>query len=177
MAYGDGTFVAIGYNPNDPSKGVYDAYSTDGTSWKFKTVPLLELPGGAAWTAITYGDGRFAAVGVNGSTEYSTNGLNWTVNAPLTGVGVSLNFEDVTYGDGEFVAVGPSYSVGAVSNNGETWTIAANRGVFGSWSGVAYGDGEFVTVQTGPGDTSGDTADPAAVSSNGAAWTLEGSAN
>ena len=97
--------------------------SSDGADWTSRT------SGTEAWLmAITYGNGKFVAVGtVNNHSEAiniltSPDGINWSVltsaNFPESG-GVFM-LREVTYGDGLFVAVGNSGEI-LTSSDGTTW--------------------------------------------------------
>jgi len=69
--------------------------STDGTTWTLQT-------SGTPLNGVTYGGGKFAAVGNSGTILTSTDGTTWT--AQTSGTTNQLN--GVTYGNGRFVAVG-----------------------------------------------------------------------
>jgi hypothetical protein len=101
-----------------------------------------------AWTDITYGDGKFVAVGNYQSTSasqmiYSFDGITW-----LTGSGAgSVSYASVIYADNKFVAVASGVGGTAWSTDGITWnaegtTITQSNG----WRALAYGDGKFVAV-------------------------------
>ena len=51
-------------------------YSTDGINWTTASSPS----GANYWYSVTYGNGKFVAVGYNGtySVMYSTDAINWT---------------------------------------------------------------------------------------------------
>ena len=95
------------------------------------------LPQGNELTDIAYGNGRYVAVGVEGTLLVSTNGRDWSVRTAEYG-----NFASIAFGNGLFAAVagGLLYT----STDGITWT---NR-LPSSWgfniSHVAFGAGRFV---------------------------------
>ena len=64
--------------------------------------------------AITYGNGKFVAVGDSGKGAYSTDGVTWTAISDMK-FGTS-GIYTITYGNGKFVAVGIS-GKGAYSLN------------------------------------------------------------
>lgn len=78
------------------------------------------IVGTKTWNSITYGNGKYIAVGQNGSMAYSSDGKDWTYNQ------VGTNFwKKVIYGNNKFIAVG-GYSDGgyiATSTDGVTWSI------------------------------------------------------
>ena len=67
-----------------------------GTTW------TLRIPGFGALNSVTYGNGRFVAVGWNDAILTSPDGVDWTARA--SGTDNPLN--GVAYGNGTFVAVG-----------------------------------------------------------------------
>ena len=101
---------------------------------------------------ITYGAGKFVAVGDCGKMAYSMDGITWiaVTNSPFS------DLEDVraiTYGGSKFVAVGiNSYSISssnksAYSTDGITWTESGYMSAFtGVVYDITYGGGKFVAV-------------------------------
>jgi hypothetical protein len=98
------------------------------------------LPQGNELTDIAYGNGRYVAVGVEGTLVVSTNGRDWSVHTAEYGT-----FTSIVYGDGLFAALADGFLY--TSTDGITWT---NRVLptFGraqiSW--LAFGAGRFVGV-------------------------------
>ena len=69
--------------------------------------------------SVTYGNGKFVAVGFSGKGSYSNDGFTWTAISDMKfGTGTDT-IASVTYGNGKFVAVGDSgkgaYSLNLVS--------------------------------------------------------------
>jgi murein DD-endopeptidase MepM/ murein hydrolase activator NlpD len=87
---------------------------------------------------VTYGNGRFVAVGDWGMSVTSPDGVTWTVRAS----GVPRALRGVTYGNGRFVAVGDGVIL--TSPDGVTWTKRGS-GTYVLY-GVTYGNGRFVAV-------------------------------
>jgi hypothetical protein len=109
VAYGAGTWVAIGTN------GTTAAYSTnDGTSWTAATLPSI-----STWTSVTYGNGKFVAVANGTAAAYSVDGITWYgVTLP-----VSSNWSKVRYGQGVFAIVSSSSTSTLLSSeDGLFWT-------------------------------------------------------
>jgi len=130
VAYGNGTFVAI---------GDYGSVLTspDGVNWTIRgTKSFYQLKG------ITYGNGTFVAVGDYGSVLTSPDGVNWIDRV----AGTIASLRAVTYGDGLFVAVGTGGAI-VTSFDGIDWS-ARTSGVSELYdlTGVAYGNGTFVSV-------------------------------
>jgi uncharacterized repeat protein (TIGR02543 family) len=116
ITFGGGRFVAVTAN--------YATYSMNGIDWSPGT-----LSGGSMNGSISYGDGIFVVVWLNGQAHYSTDGIDWL---PLTMP--SNNWNGVSYGNGKFIAVGNGKA--ASSANGTSWqSIAAMPS--GNWQCVA----------------------------------------
>jgi hypothetical protein len=106
-------------------------YSTDGFSWSTPTTQS------GFWTSVTYGNGVFAAIGVNVQMR-SSDGFTWTDLATLTGIWTS-----VAYGNGMFVAVGQDKQMS--SNDGANWYYA-DASQNGGWRSVTYGTVQGVAL-------------------------------
>jgi hypothetical protein len=143
MAYGAGKFVSL-------SPWYEGAYSSDGVNWTKTTTPVF-----GDWQGITYGAGKFIAVGGNANANggpravYSTDGINWTTTELPTLDG-SYWWDHVAYGDGAFVAIAvnpggyPQRNEAAYSSDGFNWTVTTLPDTY--WCDIAYGNGVFVTV-------------------------------
>jgi hypothetical protein len=133
ITHANGTFVTFG------GKGEIFT-SQDAIRWEQRS-PESVAPGFIH--RITYGDGKFVAVGwttLGGSTIVtSRDGAIWksartVVNDPPY---------DVTYGGGQFVAVGGA-SI-HTSTNGSDWALCYS-GTTAILIGVAHGNGRFVAI-------------------------------
>jgi hypothetical protein len=129
VAYGNGTFVVVGWNTI--------LTSSDGATWtkRLETSDWLGLDG------VTYGNGLFVAVGDFGAILTSSDGVTWT-RLRTSGTGNYLH--GVTYGNGLFVAVGDWGTI-LTSPDGVNWTPRTS-GTSYSLIDVAYGNGLFVAV-------------------------------
>ncbi len=109
IAYGNDRYVAI-------TTGNTFSYSTNnGSSW---TTVTHTAPIGIQWTSITYGNGRFVAVGDDQVTLYSFDGATWYEGyIPLDRAWV-----EVQYSNGLFVASNSTTDVVATSQDGRSWT-------------------------------------------------------
>ena len=56
---------------------------------------------------VAYGNSQFAAVGVNGTIQTSSDGTSWT----LKNTGVTTEFSGITYGNSIWVIVGESGNI------------------------------------------------------------------
>jgi hypothetical protein len=123
----------------------------------------LRQVGDVLWRSLAYGNGKYVAVGVNGSygkVAYSTDGLNWTASD----IPDVLALYGITYGGGKFVTVG--WSQLAYSYDGTNWTRTnVGHKNYNNLQGVAYGNGKFVAV-----GTAGHNYTTFAYSSDGINW-------
>jgi hypothetical protein len=162
--------------------------STDGETW---TGPLDGTNIYNSYlNAVTYGGGKFVAVGSTCALISSAdNGATWTNKTAISGCGTTA-WSSVAYGGGKYVAVANSGTNRiAYSSDAITWTtILAPEA--NSWNKVTYGNGKFVaiassgtnrvmtstdgvtwTAQSVPGYT---TTSWAAVLYTGSSWVLTG---
>lgn len=91
-------------------------------------------------TSITFGDGRFVAVGSAGTVLTSTDGFVWNGQSGAEGTDLT----GVTYGNGAFVAVGRSGIFR--SPDGSSWTRALDSV---NLDAVTYGNNMFMAVGRG----------------------------
>ena len=126
--------------------------SLDGFTWTVAQNQPPSYTKSGPWKGVTYGDGKFVAVGgvsVNQPTvAYSTNGVSWTdvPNVPLG------NWDGVTYGGPPgaevFVAVSMDGPNGVMtSTDGVSWTARPSPGAIPVRS-VAWGNGLFMAVSS-----------------------------
>ncbi|PSK90399.1 T9SS type A sorting domain-containing protein [Taibaiella chishuiensis] len=122
---------------------------SQGTFAQVNWAPVTE-PVDGKWSAITYANGQFVAVGSSGDTlkaaMTSPDGFNWTVH-PLPGEAYMEAWTSITYGNGLFVAVSTSGSSKQVmtSPDGVNWTLR-NTPVTNNWNCVTFANGIFVAV-------------------------------
>src|ERR1043165_9289752 len=97
-------------------------------------------PTGNNLSAVSYGNGRFVAVGWNGTILMSVDGIDW-VQQPS---GIQDSLTGIVYGNGKFVAVGSTIWN---SSDGVNW-VKRFSGDVGSifLSDVAFGNDLFVAV-------------------------------
>jgi hypothetical protein len=115
--------------------------SNAGSVWNAST----GMPASSAWASVTYGQGKFVAVGSNtagntGQAMYSTDGISWTL---ATGV-PNHSWSSVTYGNGKFVAVGWMGWI-MYSSDGVSWSASSASFSGNTLIGLAYGNGKFIT--------------------------------
>lgn len=151
VAYGNGSFVAVGSTLTNPSNIV--VLSNDGG----KTWGQVTLPDSGPWVNIAFGGGVFIAIRPSytpnivptppspspSAIAYSGNGSLWTR------VNISLSCNLIAYGNGRFVGFRTSSDNEIIysSNNGVTWTIASLPISLG-FRAVTYGNGRFVAIGT-----------------------------
>jgi hypothetical protein len=138
IIFADNKFVAI-------SNGSFSLlHSADGITWTTVTIGSFGLSG------ITYGAGKFVAVGAEFSgmnlitnVQVSTNGTTWTRYTPFTN---GPSPKAITYGNGLFVAVANGGGNRVITSpDGISWTLR-NASDNNDWQSVAYGNGKFVAV-------------------------------
>ncbi len=106
------------------------------------------VPASSAWASVTFGAGKFVAVGSNtagnsGQAMYSSDGINWTL---ATGV-PNHSWSSVVYGNGKFVAMGWMGWI-MYSSDGITWTASSASFSGNTLYGLAYGNGKYITSYT-----------------------------
>jgi len=143
--------------------------SVPGYDWTLRTTSTVADNG---WVNVTYGtvagSPLFVAVGVDGLSMTSPDGVSWTANTANTThgwIGVTHN------GSNQFVAVGTNttglFDGAMYSADGVTWTTATTPHQVG-YTSVAYGNATYVAVaQTGT------AAEQVMTSSNGSDWTAK----
>ena len=130
-AYGDGKYI-IASDGNNAVR-MTEIVAKSGTAFN---IPLSNV------SDITYGNGKFVAVGSNYGTSlvaYSTDSVTWATSP--------LDFEgnSITYGDNKFVIIGAK---SAYSTDGVTWTDTILPDTE-TWENVAYGNNKYVTIASG----------------------------
>ena len=125
IAYGNGVFVAVGYNGTI-------ARSTDGgATWG----SLISNPFGSSIIAsIAYGNGVFVAGTTDGKIARSLDG-GATWGSLISNPFGSSNIVSIAYGNGVFVAGTADGKIARSLDGGATW-------------GIKYGDSSTVTVLT-----------------------------
>lgn len=133
VAFGNGLLVSAGAGDFTYSNG-FVSVSMDGSRWLPQVTPTR-----VNLNAVTYGQGKFVAVGANGTILSSTNAQNWVDRTPGS---TTVQLQGVTYGNGAFVAVGTS-GAARYSTDGENW-VSVGVGV--TLKSVTYAKGLFVAV-------------------------------
>ncbi len=96
-----------------------------------------------SFSAATYGNNQFVAVGAGGRTARSSNGVQWT--SSRTGQG--SNLKDVAWGNGRYLAISDDATV-FTSSEGATWSesfSAENNRLF---SKLASNGSTFILIGT-----------------------------
>ncbi len=147
---GNGKFIAVGESMEDGNEAgpgkIY--FSESGINWDLAYVTPESLPyPNTPINAVTYGENKFVAVGVNygdGSMSVafvSNDGINWsTESMPYTNY-----LSGVTYGQNIFVAVGDISSI-FTSPDGISWTQHSASFEDNGFINVSYGIDQFVIV-------------------------------
>ncbi|MDA8121367.1 MAG: sialidase family protein [Deltaproteobacteria bacterium] len=165
IAYGDGTFVAVGglytptsyVGPDIPT--VYAASQDNLALWTLRADGIVSVLRGVA-----FGGGTFVAVGNGGAIYWSDNvAAGWTLVNPPPVAGATLF--DVAYGNGTFVAVGDNALLTS-GDGGRNWQARDAGGL--SYSGVGYASGVFLALAYDPVY---DVIQPYYSMDEGATWT------
>ena len=134
VIYAEGKFVAVG-------NGGGVLYSADGITWYQATLPSGY---GRDLFGVSYGNGRFVAVGDEGPNQggalTSSDGIVW--EQFRTGAG-QLN--GITFGNGKFVAVGTGGTI-LSSDTGARWVRAGDVPTSEHLNGVTFGGRKFIAV-------------------------------
>lgn len=106
-----------------------------------KSLQIITPPTGTgALAAVKHGDGRFIAVGAQGTVLRSFDGRVWSKRLSNT----SSDLNDVIYGGGLWVAVGANGKI-VTSTDGAIFGLQFSRTEI-DLLGVTYGGGQFVAV-------------------------------
>jgi len=142
---------------------------------------LLSLDGGATWTQedlgtradlwdVTYGNGLFVAVGVDGALFTSADGAAWTPRS----TGATGDLQAVCWNGSLFVAVGQAGQL-ATSPDGQNWTAGTIPGLGTNTylSGLIWTGALFMAVGGDyDGYSTGTYTSYSATSADGSSWTL-----
>lgn len=124
-------------------------------SWHIRSSPLGDTSENLE--GVAYGNGRWVAVGDEGSILSSPDGAEWTIE---TNPAAPFRLDDVAYGNGVFVAVGRSPKMVLTSPDGRAWT-KREPAVTGCQE-IIFDGSRFLVLMTGG---------YIGVSTNGADWT------
>lgn len=175
ITFGAGRFIAVDSGDGDA------LISLDGVHWSFYPISVP----GAAWFAVSYGNGVFSAFSPQGLAATSMLGYVWVVHRTNTLQQMNAS----TFGCGTFVATGQvtgHVNEMITSHSATSWNATAvPTDATADWTGVGYGDLAFVavdsagtiatravsgycgpTVATPPNDVSGNVA-------SGQVWTYQ----
>ena len=130
VAFGNSRFVAV--TLSIPQVFV----STNLVQWA--QIDASQGTGGTGFEDITFGNGRFVAVGRSGRIFSSTDGITWTQEYSPT----TFWLRAVGFGEGAFFAVG-DYGTILVSVDGQNWSDATWAGAQ-MLSTVCCGDGRVI---------------------------------
>lgn len=134
IAYGNGVYVVIGTGPAGPTPGKVMT-SSDGITWSLGTLADVT----PVYSAITFGNGLFVAVGSGGKVQTSPDGITWTVQTSAD----SDALVAIVFAKSLFVALTQTGKV-QTSPDGITWTL--RTGVNFAWIKMAYGNGIFIAI-------------------------------
>ena len=151
IAYGDGVFVIVpsayqdrqGYRYHD---GTWDSFYMPYTDDESNNDSYCD------WTSVTYGNGKFVAVGNNSSSTYgciawSVDGNDWT---RLSGDVIEQNiWTHIVYGNDIFMAWSANNQCVYYSTDGLTWTQGTAPEMTGYNDLLFYANNEFIHLTYG----------------------------
>lgn len=143
VAYGNGTFVAVGEADVNINYVRYTT-STNGITWEVCSSMNIGQNLSSA-IEIIFVNGKFVFI-TNAEFLTSTNGSTWTYISKIPNTAYSI-----AYGNGKYVIGGNGYIF--TSTDGATWTtinVPSNGYYSNYFYGATYGNGKFVLL-TGDG--------------------------
>lgn len=158
VAYGNGTFIAVG--------DFHKAYSADGTSWTSYNYTSTSLYEG---DNLMFANGIFMSV-TGTYVQTTTGGTTWSVVniAGAQATNGAQNLAGLTYGNSRWVAVDDRFltedrlAFFTSTDNGAHWTQTITGIGYQQPTGIAFGNGVYVAVGYGG---------LVATSPDGTAWT------
>lgn len=103
---------------------------------------IMAIVGSNSWYSITYGNGKYVAVGHNsyydpGFVTTSTDGENWS-----TPKQIDKTIECVTFGNGKFIILTYADRMLLESTDGENWSVSTKVGDI-LWNGIKFVNDKF----------------------------------
>ena len=135
--------------------------SPDGITWTARTPAQTNT-----WYGVTYGNGLFVAVSLDGANRVMTSpdGITWTARSAAEASG----WRAVRYGNGLFAAIAINGTNRVMTSpDGITWT-ARSAAEANAWTSITYGNGLFIAV-------SSNGTNRIMKSTDGITWTSEAS--
>lgn len=139
ITYGNGVFIALGYDTDANRTPQYTTSSTDAVTWTRST---NNLPTDRTGSDLLYGDGLFVAIASGDTTQFnydkihtSTNGTNWTERT----MPADVRWFSGAHGNGVYVVTAYDSATAASSTDGVTWTQRTLPGT-ALWRGLTHGN-------------------------------------
>jgi hypothetical protein len=168
IAFGFGSFVAVGENRIYVSKDLKSWKRPAGTDKPFRAVEFLNGQfiavggGGCIYTstnaldwaqqtsgtgaelrAVAFGNGKYVIAGFGGTILTSTDSINWKIST----TGNGNNLYGAAFGSGTFLVVGDG--IAWTSTNGDLWRLRGNSGR--AFRTLEYGNNQFIaTAENSP---------------------------
>jgi len=151
IAYGNGKWVAAGYQHTDDSYTAILLYSTDGVNWQqvayddttFKDTSILAV----VWTGT-----QFCIAGDNAKRAYSSDGAAWTPGGDDGWNCDGANIVSIAADGPNLLAVGANGKLAKSGDNGARWWWGGNgneNGFISSANAITFGNGVFVAAGSG----------------------------
>jgi hypothetical protein len=137
IAYGNGLFVAVGWDIIDSYDHGAIFISTNAIDWTPAINPEI------IWglQGVVYGNGKFVAIGLSGAILSSSDGINWLQSNDSSDCCSDL--EAICYGNGQFVVQQGGGAI-IISTNGTNNWVEYSGPPYGFWN-VIFGNGLYVS--------------------------------
>ena len=137
ITYGGGKWVVVGPNTTNA------AYSENGVTWTSVTAPGTFLDADDdLGTGITYGNGKFVALGGTNGVMYSLDGITWYENDKTLPVTASF-YRNVEYGEGIYVITTDDPTDNMFSEDGLNWETYTSGSTPGGFAAAAVGGNQL----------------------------------
>ena len=137
IEYGNSLYIVLNYSTGY----VQYASSLTGTWNSGGTISFNQVEG------LTFGDGKFVAIGRGGKIAYSTDAINWTTFTMDTNSG----WTDIIYNEVNFMAISSSgYIAKSNGSDVQSWNTPTQISNLGnnSWNGLAYGNLKTIALSS-----------------------------
>ena len=142
---GNGKFVALTFGTGN-NLGGYISTSTDGTTWSSATQNInLGSNYTNYWMDLSYGNGKFVALGRTGYISTSTDGTTWSSAHLDDALRTQPYWSSIIYNNGEFITINP-HGYMATSTDSLTWKVYGNSTETSKKPLIAHGNGKFLII-------------------------------
>lgn len=157
IAYGNGKYIAMGWQSASSTSTCFITRSTDGVTWT--TPENMDRV-----DRLIFANARFVGWSGGLMSVSTDGGYTWTrFSTPSVPSGYgSFSLSDIAYGNGRFIAVSKSSGYTAISMDGVNWSTPNRNGTNSlPLYSIIYGNDQFVAV----------SSKNVCISSDGESWT------